>query len=74
MVYYNHKEEREDNKMTKKEREKLNEMVEILKEQEKELNRIFEERKKISMQAKEMGRHDELWEMLYADGKSHYTV
>ena len=60
--------------MTKNEREKLNEMVEILKEQDKELHRIFAERKKIAGQAKGMGRYDELWEMLYSDGESHYTV
>lgn len=60
--------------MTKTEKEKLNEMVEILKEQDKELQKIFEERRKIAKQAKGMGRYDELWEMLYADGEIHYTV
>lgn len=60
--------------MTKKERAKLNEMVKILKEQDKELSRIFEERREIARQAKRMGRYDELWEMLYDDGESHYEV
>ena len=60
--------------MTKTEKEKLNELVEVLKEQDKELHRIFVERRKIAKQAKEMGRYDELWEMLYADEESHYTV
>ena len=73
MVYYNHKEEREDNKMTKKEKEKLNEMVEILKAQDKELQKIFAEREEIAKQAKSMDRYDELWEMLYSDGESHYV-
>lgn len=73
MVYYNHKEEREDNKMTKTEKERLNEMVEILKAQDKELQRIFAEREEIAKQAEAMGRYDELWEMLYSDGESHYV-
>lgn len=60
--------------MTKKEKERLNEMVEILKAQDKELQRIFKEREKIVEQAEEMGRYDELWEMLYADGENHYTI
>lgn len=59
--------------MTKKEREKLNEMVEILKAQDKELHRLFAEREEIAKQAKAMDRYDELWEMLYSDGESHYT-
>lgn len=59
--------------MTKTEREKLNEMVEILKAQDKELHRLFAEREEIAEQAKAMDRYDELWEMLYADGESHYT-
>ena len=58
--------------MTKKENEKLNEMLEILKAQDKELQRIFAERKKIGEQAEMMNRYDELWEMLYSDGKTHY--
>lgn len=59
--------------MTKTEREKLNEMVKILKEQDKELHRLFAEREEIAKQAKAMDRYDELWEMLYSDGESHYT-
>ena len=58
--------------MTKKEKEKLNEMLEILKAQDKELQRIFAERKKIGEQAEMMNRYDKLWEMLYSDGKTHY--
>ena len=59
--------------MTKKEKEKLNEMVEILKAQDKELHRLFAEREEIAKQAKAMDRYDELWEMLYSDGESHYV-
>ena len=59
--------------MTKNEKEKLNEMVEILKAQDKELQKIFAEREKIAEQAKAMDRYDELWEMLYSDGESHYV-
>ena len=59
--------------MTKNEKEKLNEMLEILKAQDKELQRIFAERKKIGEQAEMMNRYDKLWEMLYSDGESHYV-
>lgn len=59
--------------MTKKEKEKLNEMLEILKAQDKELQKIFAEREKIAEQAEAMDRYDELWEMLYSDGENHYT-
>ena len=59
--------------MTKKEKGKLNEMLEILKAQDKELQRIFAEREKIAEQAEAMNRYDELWEMLYSDGENHYT-
>ena len=59
--------------MTKKEKEKLNGMLEILKAQDKELQRIFAEREKIAEQAEAMDRYDELWEMLYSDGENHYT-
>ena len=59
--------------MTKKEKEKLNEMLEILKAQDKELQKIFAERERIAEQAEEMDRYDELWEMLYSDGENHYT-
>ena len=59
--------------MTKKEKEKLNGMLEILKAQDKELQKIFAEREKIAEQAEEMNRYDELWEMLYSDGENHYT-
>ena len=57
--------------MTKNKKEKLNEMLEILKAQDKELQKIFAEREKIAEQAKSMNRYDELWEMLYSDGESH---
>ena len=59
--------------MTKKEKEKLNGMLEILKAQDKELQKIFAERERIAEQAEEMDRYDELWEMLYSDGENHYT-
>ena len=59
--------------MTKNEKEKLNEMLEILKAQDKELQKIFAEREKIAEQAEMMNRYDELWEMLYNDGESHYV-
>lgn len=59
--------------MTKKEKEKLNEMLEKLKAQDKELQKIFAEREEIAKQAEAMNRYDELWEMLYSDGENHYT-
>ena len=59
--------------MTKNEKEKLNEMLEILKAQDKELQKIFAEREKIAEQATSMDRYDELWEMLYSDGENHYV-
>ena len=59
--------------MTKTEKEKLNEMLEILKAQDKELQKIFAEREKIAEQAQAMNKYDELWEMLYSDGESHYV-
>lgn len=59
--------------MTKTEKEKLNEMLEILKAQDKELQKIFAEREKIAEQAQMMDKYDELWEMLYSDGESHYV-
>ena len=48
-------------------------MVEILKAQDKELHRLFAEREEIAKQSKAMDRYDELWEMLYSDGESHYV-
>lgn len=59
--------------MSKKEKEKLNEMLEILKAQDKELQKIFAERKEITKQAQAMDKYDELLEMLYSDGERHYT-
>ena len=58
--------------MNKKEKEKLNEMVEMLKAQDKELHRLLAEREEIAKQAKSMDRYDDLWEMLYSDGENHY--
>ena len=58
--------------MSKKEKEKLNEMLEMLKAQDKKLHKLFAEREEIAKQAKMMDRYDELWEMLYSDGESHY--
>ena len=59
--------------MTKNEKEKLNEMLEILKAQDKELQKIFAERKEITKQAQAMDKYDKLLEMLYSDGERHYT-
>ena len=59
--------------MSKKEKEKLNEMLEILKAQDKELQKIFAERKEIAKQAQAMDKYAELLEMLYSDGERHYT-
>ena len=59
--------------MTKNEKEKLNEMLEILKAQDKELQKIFAERKEITKQAQAMDKYAELLEMLYSDGESHYV-
>ena len=59
--------------MIKTEKEKLNEMLEILKAQDKELQKIFAERKEITKQAQAMDKYDKLLEMLYSDGERHYT-
>lgn len=59
--------------MIKTEKEKLNEMLEILKAQDKELQKIFAERKEITKQAQAMDKYDELLEMLYSDEERHYT-
>ena len=59
--------------MTKNEKEKLNEMLEILKAQDKELQKIFAEREEIAKHSTSMDKYDELWEMLYSDGESHYV-
>ena len=59
--------------MIKTEKEKLNEMLEILKAQDKELQKIFAERKEITKQAQAMDKYAELLEMLYSDGERHYT-
>ena len=59
--------------MSKKEKEKLNEMLEILKAQDKELQKIFAERKEITKQAKAMDQYAESLEVLYTEGERHYT-
>lgn len=59
--------------MIKTEKERLNEMLEILKAQDKELQKIFAERKEITKQAQAMDKYDKLLEMLYSDGERHYT-
>ena len=54
-------------------KEEMTRLCEILQRQDEELEKIFSERKFISEFAKKHGFYDELWEMLYKDGKSHST-
>lgn len=55
--------------MRRKEMEKL---VEELRNQDKELQAIFERRNKIIEEAKKDGIWNELYEMLLADGEVHF--
>lgn len=52
-------------------REELERLVKELKEQDKELQIIFERRKEIAQKAKENRLYNELWDMLFTDGKPH---
>ncbi len=54
-------------------REELKDKLEELLEQDKELIRIYNRRKEIAEEARRNGLHNELWEMLFADGESHYS-
>lgn len=53
--------------------DKIQEMVEELKAQDELLRTIFKLREDIAKECHKLGIHDEVWEALYADGKSHYT-
>lgn len=55
-------------------REELQRMVEELKTQDEELERIFKERKEIAKKARESNQYMVLWEMLFSDKKSHYDL
>lgn len=54
--------------MTKLEMEAI--VTELLL-QDVELKRIYKRREEIAEKAKKAGCHDEMWEMLFADGESH---
>ena len=54
-------------------REELKYVVKELQAQDKDLFDIFNRREEIAKEAKESGLYDELWEMLFADGKRHYN-
>ena len=52
--------------MTKKE------IVITLREQDRLLQEIFQTRKELVEMTKQENIYDEIWKMLYSDGKSHY--
>ena len=52
--------------MTKKE------IVITLREQDRLLQEIFQTRKELAEMTKQENIYDEIWEMLYSDGQSHY--
>ena len=52
--------------MTKKE------IVITLREQDRLLQEIFQTRKELAEMTKQEDMYDEIWEMLYSDGESHY--
>ena len=47
-------------------------LVRELKEQDEKIKAILERRREVAAITKENGCYDEVWEMLYADGKPHY--
>ena len=49
------------------------EMVEKLREQDRLLEKIYEEREAIGKEVRENGIYDKIWDMLMSDGKSHWT-
>ena len=53
-------------------REEMEKLVEELRNQDKELQAIFERRNKIIEEAKKDGIWNELYEMLFADGEVHF--
>lgn len=44
-----------------------------LREQDIKLEEIFNRRKELAELAKKYGCHNDLWEKLFSDGKSHYN-
>lgn len=54
-------------------REELKYAVKELQVQDMDLLDIFNRREEIAQEAKESGLYNELWEMLFADGKSHWN-
>lgn len=54
-------------------REELKYAVKELQVQDMDLLDIFNKREEIAQEAKESGLYNELWEMLFADGKSHWN-
>lgn len=57
--------------MTRK--EQIDQWVEELRQQDIELQKIFNRRKELFRISLEANLYDETWEALYADGESHYT-
>ena len=55
-------------------REELKYVVKELQAQDKVLIDIFNKREEIAKEAKESGLFNELWEMLFTDGESHYSL
>lgn len=53
----------------------MNGLLVLLLEQENELKQIFKKRKEIKQKCLDTGGYklyDKMWEMLYADGESHW--
>lgn len=48
-------------------------ILEELRENDRELNKLFERREELGRLAKEKGWHDKIWDKLMNDGKSHWS-
>ena len=48
-------------------------IVQQLKQQEEQINAILARREELKAITKENGCYDEIWEMLHADGGSHWS-
>ena len=69
MLYLNHRKEREVNKMKMTQKA----ILEELRENDRELNKLFERREELGRLAKEKGWHDRIWDKLMDDGESHWS-
>lgn len=48
-------------------------IVEELRKQDEQLRAIFERREELAKIAREVGCHDQIWEMLFGDHEAHYS-